>query len=82
MEEQREWQSRAACRPGAVHYGLPVDPDWWFPGRDGRGTLLAQEICLDRCPVRDSCQRSVGSAKAYGVWGGLTEVDRYGRMLP
>lgn len=82
MRARREWLEEAACRPGTVHWGEPVDPDWWFPGRDGRGTLLGQAICLHHCPVRDLCQESLGKGVVYGVWGGTTEAERYGHMLP
>lgn len=68
------WMSDAACR----HV---IDPDIFFPaGHTGPATVeirAAKAICAD-CPVLGECRDwALGSKQAaYGVWGGLTEIER------
>jgi WhiB family redox-sensing transcriptional regulator len=71
------WPERAACRD--------KDPDLFFPPEEERGRYaafretLAKRICL-RCPVLRECtDYALVADERYGVWGGLTPVER-GRL--
>lgn len=61
------WQDDAACK------GQPTSV--FFPDH-GNSAGPAKEICAT-CPVIAEC-RAAGMNVAYGVWGGLTEPERFG----
>jgi WhiB family redox-sensing transcriptional regulator len=69
-----DWQFQGACRD--------ADPAVFFhpegergPARSGRD-LAAQAVCAT-CPVRRQCaNHALAVREPYGVWGGLSEVDR------
>lgn len=63
-----EWRARAAC--------VNVDPEL-FTGPFGQnGVRRAKGIC-NGCPVRIEClEFALGSAGAFGIWGGLTDGER------
>jgi len=74
---------KPACRtPG-------VDPDWWFPARDGHGqlnrSLLAKARAVCRiCPLAERCANwAAENHVRFGVWGGLTskQLDQRRRCL-
>jgi WhiB family redox-sensing transcriptional regulator len=77
---QAEWRERAACLPfpAVLFFGLddnesPID-------RRNREEE-AKSICAD-CAVRGQCLEFAISAKEpYGIWGGLTELERKGSVL-
>lgn len=60
-----DWMEHAACR------GL--DPEFFYP-KKGESTTEAREVCLS-CPVRVQCELA-GREEFYGMWGGLSELDR------
>jgi len=66
----QEWYERALC--------AEVDGDLWFPEAGGisNETAQAKAIC-ERCPVKVECLEDalVGNV-GYGIWGGLTPVER------
>jgi WhiB family transcriptional regulator, redox-sensing transcriptional regulator len=65
------WQERAACG------GAPTD--LFFPVQGGNAT---RDQCAEalawcaRCPVTSRCLTDAVSARAKGVWGGMTEKER------
>jgi WhiB family transcriptional regulator, redox-sensing transcriptional regulator len=67
------WRSAAACRP--------ADPDLFFPvsssGKALEQAAQAIAICA-RCRVRRECLAfAVKTHQMHGVWGGMSEQDRY-----
>jgi WhiB family redox-sensing transcriptional regulator len=73
LDARRHWRSAAACRS--------CDPDLFFPvssfGPAAEQVAKAKEICA-RCPVRRECLAfALRTGQVHGVWGGLTEQERY-----
>jgi WhiB family redox-sensing transcriptional regulator len=66
------WETRGACRNSQYH------PDLWFPSPNETFTIqLAQKIC-STCPVIMECRTtSIARGERNGVWGGLTEEQRF-----
>ena len=69
------WRASGACQH--------VDEDLFYHGEDERKGLrrrkeqLAKEVCAG-CPVLEQCRSyALEAGEAYGVWGGLTEMERY-----
>ena len=54
-----------------------VDGDLWFPDRGGNlgHVLLAKQIC-NRCTHQDECAEWGIANERFGIWGGLSELDR------
>jgi WhiB family redox-sensing transcriptional regulator len=71
--DEGAWRSAAACRF--------ADPDLFFP-ISGSGSALAQiaqakAVCAG-CPVQRQCRAfALRSGERYGIWGGMTEHERY-----
>ena len=65
--EERHWAAYASCRD--------ADPELFFSGTD-RASAEAVRICRG-CPVQPEClQWALDARVRYGIWGGLTEVQR------
>ena len=69
-----EWRADAACQ----HH----PEELFYHGEGERKGLRrekerhAKQICA-HCPVIDQCrQYALQAGEAYGVWGGLTEMER------
>jgi WhiB family transcriptional regulator, redox-sensing transcriptional regulator len=67
------WRAAAACRS--------ADPDLFFPVSDfGKGldqAAQAKAICAG-CRVRRPCLAfALRTRQVHGIWGGLTERERY-----
>lgn len=74
-----EWRERAACLsfPSILFFG--VDDNETPVERRGREER-AKEICAS-CPVRKEClDYALATKEPYGIWGGLTEVERKSRL--
>jgi WhiB family transcriptional regulator, redox-sensing transcriptional regulator len=69
----RNWRSAAA--------GRSADPGLRFPAWATLPSLLqaaqARAICAD-CPVHRQLAFAVLTGQVRGIWGGLTERERYG----
>lgn len=67
------WRHRAACNGH--------DTNWWFPdktGPDNPYTRRALALCHG-CPVQLPClAHAQAKPEKHGIWGGLTERQRYG----
>ena len=71
---QQSWTDRGSCvgQPD-VFYNDEHDAK----GRRRSNEDLAKDICRG-CPVMMQCRRyAIGAKELYGVWGGLTEMERH-----
>jgi WhiB family redox-sensing transcriptional regulator len=73
LDARSDWRSAAACQS--------CEPDLFFPlsssGPAVEQIARAKEICA-RCPVRRECLAfALRTRQVHGVWGGLTEQERY-----
>lgn len=69
------WRDEAAClaQPGIVFFGLE---DLESAAEKRSREELAKNVCAG-CPVRVQClEYALASREPYGIWGGLTEVER------
>lgn len=70
-----EWQYRGACV--GMDSSLFFHPDGERGGTRRRRGERAKAICAT-CPVIDRCRdHALASHEPYGVWGGMTEEERY-----
>lgn len=75
------WQDDAAC----ASIGVDREYDPFFPEKSSGNAdvMAAKKLCNTCCPVRDQCREFALNWPAgqyghlYGVWGGLSETDRY-----
>lgn len=62
------WREEASCKDWPA-------PDDFFP--DQAAPRPAVLLVCGRCPVAQACgTEALRSGQRYGVWGGMTEVDR------
>lgn len=62
-----EWQENAACKD--------MGNDLFYPNKgETQKILAAKKVCAE-CPVQKECLE-MGLEENYGVWGGLTELER------
>ena len=78
MLELWEWQYQGACRE--------VDDTLFFHPEGERGNTrrkrdeAAKAICSE-CPVVQECrEQSLRVREPYGVWGGLSEEERFAML--
>jgi WhiB family transcriptional regulator, redox-sensing transcriptional regulator len=66
-----DWQLHGSCRG--------MDPAIFFPSARSRRAIdeaLAKAVC-NTCPVVNQCREyAIDAAEPYGVWGGLTPLER------
>jgi len=75
LVRQEDWRSLAACQS--------ADPDLFFPisssGQSIAQVAQAKAICAG-CQVRRECLAfALRTHQVHGVWGGLSEQERYQR---
>jgi WhiB family redox-sensing transcriptional regulator len=73
------WREEAECLsyPSVLFFGL--DDSESAADRKVR-ELEAKRIC-SRCGVRNEClEYSLSMREPYGIWGGLTEIERRARL--
>lgn len=63
-----EWVEQAKCKD--------ADPDEFFPEKGGSGINTALRICKS-CPVVEPCLDWAMRNERLGVWGGMSERQRY-----
>jgi len=73
LDIKQDWRSIAEC--------LFADPDLFFPmsssGKALQQVAEAKEVCA-RCRVRRDCLGfALMTNQRHGVWGGLSEEERY-----
>lgn len=74
-----EWRESAAClsHPSILFFGLD---DNETPVERRAREERAKEICA-ACPVQREClEYALATKEPYGIWGGLTEVERKSRL--
>ncbi|MEU9133695.1 WhiB family transcriptional regulator [Kitasatospora sp. NPDC048540] len=75
-----DWQLEAACR--GTDSSLFFHPSGERGGPHDRRENAAKRVCA-RCPVRARClEYALDAREPYGVWGGLTEDERYELLRP
>lgn len=75
LEAEARWQDRAACKgmDPTIFFG-PEHTEVVKEKRDREEA--AKQICRT-CPVNQEClEHALESKEAYGIWGGLTELER------
>ena len=78
LTTQAEWRERAACLeyPAVLFFGLD---DSETPAERRSREDTAKRVCFG-CEVRQDClQYALSTKEPYGIWGGLTEIERRGR---
>ena len=64
-----EWKLRGRC--------AEVDPEVFFPESGHKSLDDAKRVC-GRCEVQREClEWALATDERYGVWGGVSEGDRY-----
>ncbi|MFO7548675.1 MAG: WhiB family transcriptional regulator [Acidimicrobiia bacterium] len=79
MRPSDEWQTQALCRGSHAHLFFPPTS---FERKDERERreMRAVAIC-EVCPVVGDCRdHALSIREPFGIWGGLTEMDR--RQVP
>jgi WhiB family redox-sensing transcriptional regulator len=74
-----EWRERAAClpHPAILFFGLD---DSESPAERREREDEAKAVCA-RCEVRREClEYALATKEPYGIWGGLTEIERKARI--
>jgi len=62
------WQELARCRG--------YDTSYFFLDEKGNHSKTAFRALCDSCPVKQMCLEDAIVYDAYGVWGGLTHIER------
>ena len=79
LTEGAEWRERAACLqyPAVVFFGLD---DSETPAERRAREDQAKSICYG-CEVQQEClDYALRTREPYGIWGGLTEIERRARQ--
>lgn len=74
LPSKPDWMSRGKCDPSTaiIFFGKAKEGKWERKPREA----MAKEICK-LCPVVVDCgQYAFANKIDYGVWGGLTEMER------
>ena len=78
LGEGTSWQERAACLPypSVLFFGL----DDAETTHEKRAREREAKLVCSRCLVRNEClQHAIEAREQYGIWGGLTEMERRAR---
>lgn len=73
------WRENAAClkHPGVLFFGID---DSETPAERRIREDQAKRVCLG-CGVRDEClEYALTTREPYGIWGGLTEIERRSKV--
>lgn len=79
LSQSDEWQLEALCRGNHAYLFFPPSS---FERKDERERreMKAKAIC-GVCPVQEPCSsHALNIREPFGIWGGLTEVER--RSIP
>jgi WhiB family redox-sensing transcriptional regulator len=74
-----EWRERAAClaHPAVLFFGLDDNES---PVERRTREEAAKQICYT-CEVQGEClEYALATREPYGIWGGLTEIERRARF--
>lgn len=78
LETDAEWRENAACLafPSVLFFGLD---DTETPAERRAREDEAKRVCAT-CDVRREClEFALATKEPYGIWGGLTEIERRAR---
>ena len=76
---EAEWRERAACLayPAILFFGLDDNES---PVERRTREERAKQVCA-QCEVRKEClEYALLTREPYGIWGGLTEIERKARL--
>ena len=77
-EDLWQWQLHAECR--GMDSAVFFSPDTERGPRRRRREAAAKAVCA-QCPVIAECRtHALQVQEPYGIWGGLTEIERTGRL--
>lgn len=75
LEAEARWQDRAECK--GMDPILFFGPEHAETVREKRDREDAAKAVCARCPVQKEClEYALEAREAYGIWGGMTEVER------
>ena len=75
LETDARWQDRAACKgmDPTIFFG----PEYAETVKEKRDREDAAKAVCMTCPVREEClEYALDTREAYGIWGGMTELER------
>ena len=78
LSPEAEWRELARCRsyPAVLFFGLD---DMESPAERRIREEAAKRVC-EECEVRTEClEYALATKEPYGIWGGLTEIERKSR---
>ena len=79
LPPEAHWREQAACLPFPAILFFGMDDNEGAAERHAR-EQEAKRICMD-CLVRAEClDYALTTREAYGIWGGLTEIERKARL--
>lgn len=75
MRPMDDWQVDALCRGSHAHLFFPPST---FERKDERERREERAVAICRvCPVVGDCRdHALAIREPFGIWGGLTEIDR------
>ncbi|MEH6821396.1 MAG: WhiB family transcriptional regulator [Dietzia psychralcaliphila] len=74
VHDRWAWADRGNC---VGHQDLFYNDDHDLKGERRKNEELAKQLC-QTCPVLERCRRyAVEERELYGVWGGMTELERH-----
>lgn len=80
MSDKDDWQLNALCRGNHAFLFFPPSTFERKEERERR-EIKAKAIC-GVCPVKEHCYRhALAIREPFGIWGGLTEVERRNATL-
>ena len=75
LEAEARWQDRAACK--GMDPTLFFGPEHTEAVKEKRDREEAAKAVCRTCPVQQEClEHALETREAYGIWGGLTELER------
>ena len=75
LEAEARWQDRAACK--GMDPQIFFGPEYAETVKEKRDREDAAKAVCTTCPVREEClEYALDAREAYGIWGGLTELER------
>ncbi|MEX2586651.1 MAG: WhiB family transcriptional regulator [Actinomycetota bacterium] len=75
LEAEARWQDHAACK--GMDPTLFFGPEHTEVVKEKRDREEAAKQICRTCPVNQEClEHALESKEAYGIWGGLTELER------
>ena len=75
LELEARWQDLAECK--GMDPTLFFGPEHAETVKEKRDREDAAKAVCNRCPVRAEClEYALDAREAYGIWGGMTELER------